>query len=128
MMALFDNWEMYQSAKSDSKNAAGTVQEQNEIYLESLEAHFNTLQAEAENLYQTLFNADDLKPLVDALTKLVGLTDNLVGGLGGGDGLLGVLSSVGLTMFGDKLAGGMARVARNTQSFVTSLNDAKVMQ
>lgn len=128
MMALFDNWDMYQAAKSDSKNAAGTVQEQNEIYLESLEAHFNTLQAEAENLYQTLFNADDLKPLVDALTKLVGLTDNLIGGLGGGDGLLGVLSSVGLTMFGDKLAGGMARVARNTQSFLTSLNDAKVMQ
>lgn len=128
MMALFDNWDMYQQSKSQSINATGTVQKQNEKYLESLDAHLNKLQVETEELYQTLFNADDLNPLIDGLTSIVSLTENFIEGLGGGKGLLGVLGTAGLTMFGDKLASGMAKAARNTAAFVTSLNDAKHMQ
>ena len=128
MMALFDNWDMYQSAKADSASATGTIAKQNEQYLDSLEAHLNQLTAEAEKLYQTLFNADDIKPLIDVLTNLVGVVNNLVSGLGGGKGLLGIITTVGLTAFGDKLASGIGKASRNMKSFITGFNDAKVME
>ena len=128
MMSLFDNWSMYEKSLLDSQNAAGTIAQQNEVFLDSLEARFNELTTEAEKLYQTLFNADDLKPLVSILTSLVATVNTLVEGLGGGKGLLGMISSIGLTVFGDKLASGMAKATRNAKNFVVSLNDAKVMQ
>jgi TP901 family phage tail tape measure protein len=51
MMALFDNWTMYQDALNTSRKAEGTLNEQNERYMESMEAHLNQLQAQSEQLY-----------------------------------------------------------------------------
>jgi hypothetical protein len=51
MMALFDNWDMYQAAKSTSEGGAGELQKQQDIYMESMKAHLNELTSEAEELY-----------------------------------------------------------------------------
>jgi TP901 family phage tail tape measure protein len=99
MMALFDNWDMYQQAKGTSESSAGSLQKQQEIYLESLEAHLNKLTSEAEELYQTLMDPEGLNPLIDALTTIVGLTENMIQGLGGGAGLLRNMGAVGFNLF-----------------------------
>ena len=39
MMALFDNWDMYEEALATSANSLGTLQKQQDIYMESTEAH-----------------------------------------------------------------------------------------
>jgi len=51
LIALFENWDMYEEAKSTSQGGAGELQKQQDIYMESMEAHLNQLQAEAEELY-----------------------------------------------------------------------------
>jgi hypothetical protein len=39
LIALFDNWDMYKSALETSANAAGTLNEQQDIFMESTTAH-----------------------------------------------------------------------------------------
>ena len=43
LIALFDNWDMYESALTDSQTAAGALNEQQDIYMESTEAHLQKL-------------------------------------------------------------------------------------
>ena len=45
LIALFENWDMYESSLTTSQNSAGTLQKQQEIYMDSLEAHINKLTA-----------------------------------------------------------------------------------
>ena len=125
MMSLFDNWDMYEQAKQTSENSAGVLQEQNEEYMRSMEAHMNKLQSQAEELYMTLFNAEDINPLIDGLTSVLGLMDDLVKGLGGGKGLIALLGTVGLTAFGDKMAMGMSRAAGNIKGMITDFSGRK---
>ena len=126
MMALFDNWDMYQQAKNTSEGSAGALQKQNEIYLDSLEAHLNKLTAEAEELYSTLFDADSLNPWINAFTGVIGLTENFIESIGGGGNLLLALGGIGTTVFGEKISGGIAKAMRNVRTFVSDIDSVKV--
>jgi len=75
MMALFDNWTMYEKALSTSANAMGTLNEQNDRYLNSMEAHLNKLTAASEGLYDSLLDPESLNGLIDGLTTVVTLID-----------------------------------------------------
>lgn len=88
MMALFDNWDMYQDAMTTSIESAGTLTKQHAIYLESIEAHQEQLRASAEGLYDSIFDSDEIKGVYDALAGIVTLVDELVQSLGGMPGLL----------------------------------------
>ena len=46
LIALFDNWDMYTKYLNDSTNALGTLNEQQDIYMESTAAHLKGLQTE----------------------------------------------------------------------------------
>ena len=45
LLSLFDNWDMYQESLEMSAEAAGTLQKQQDIYMESTEAHLKQLKA-----------------------------------------------------------------------------------
>ena len=90
MMALFDNWDMYQSALTTSLDSAGALSRQHAIYLESIEAHQEQLKASAEGLYDSIFDADSIKKVYDVLNKMVTAIDHLVQSLGGMPGILSV--------------------------------------
>lgn len=124
MIALFDNWDMYQSAKRTSVNSTGDLQKQQEIYLESMEAHLNELTAEAEELYQTLMDPEGLNPLIDTLTTIVGLGENIIESIGGGAGLLLNLGSIGLNVFGNQITKGVTTAIRNIQGFKENMRQA----
>lgn len=123
MMALFDNWDMYQEAKATSVDSAGEIETQQERYLDSMEAHLNKLTSEAEELYQTLMDPKGLNPLIDALTSIVGLVENVVQSLGGGAGLLGVLGAIGMNAFSNQITKGAFRVAKNITGFKENLQN-----
>jgi TP901 family phage tail tape measure protein len=73
MMALFDNWDMYQDAKKVSANASGTLGKQNEIALDTLDKKLEQLTTSTEKLYLTLFDNDAFKFLIEGFTSLVDL-------------------------------------------------------
>ena len=84
LLSLFDNWGMYTDALETSANAAGTLQKQQDIYMESTAAHLQQLSTEAERTYDILFDQKTVNGFTDALTGLLGVFNDLLAGLGGG--------------------------------------------
>ena len=124
MTALFDNWDMYQQSKATSQGSAGALQKQNEIYLDSMEAHLNQLSAAADGLYDSLLDPEGLNKIIDGLTKVVELVDNMVQGLGGGGNLLLTLGSIGVNVFSNQISRGITSTIRNTQGLISNLKNA----
>ena len=60
LLALFDNWDMNLEALKTSAGAIGTLQEQQDIYMESTAAHIEQMEAKYEALYSTILNTGSL--------------------------------------------------------------------
>ena len=118
MMALFNNWDMYTKALETSANAAGTLNEQNEIYLESTEAHLKRLTAAKEGLFDSLLEADGINPLIDDLTNIVEALEKVVDAAGGMKGALAGASSLSTKLFSKQ-------IAQNIEPFISNINSAK---
>ena len=84
LLALFDNWDMYTDALNTSADAAGTLQHQQDIYMESVEAHLQKMRTEAEETYKILFDTDTVNTFIDAITGLNSVLNTFLKGLGGG--------------------------------------------
>ena len=70
-MALMDNSDMYQEYKGATGNAAaGTLDQMNQEYAESLAGRAQKLNTTLEGLFNDVFTTDVVYPLIDALTKL----------------------------------------------------------
>lgn len=84
LLALFDNWGMYTKALNTSAQAAGTLQKQQDIYMESTEAHLQELETEWERLYNEIFDQETANGFIDVLTLGLKTVGDYVEGLGGG--------------------------------------------
>ena len=103
LTALFENWDKYQAALKTSQNATGTLQKQQEIYMDSISAHFEQLTTEAEKFYQEMFDEDALKDLADGLKFIVEQLNNFVTGIGGaGNALTSFAATLG-NLFSHKI-------------------------
>ena len=130
MMALFDNWDMYQESLVTSMESAGTLSQQHIEYLQSIEAHQEKLRASAEGLYDTIFDSDQIKGVYDVLTGLVEGVNGLVKGLGGMPGILAVLVTLGTTIgkqsIQDLIIKGKANKMQ-TQLYKSQIENGKAM-
>ena len=120
MMALFDNWDMYEEALATSANSLGTLQKQQDIYMESTEAHLQRLSTQAEELYTHLFDTDSIEDVVDGLGKVLDGVDTFVQAMGGGIGVLKSLAPLMLLAFGPNLARGISTAVHNIQGMVVA--------
>ena len=108
LLALFDNWDEYTESLETSRNAAGSLQKQQDTYMESMEAHLQKLSTEGERVYNNLFDANAVNPLIDALTSLVSLLADFVDGIGGIGPILLMLGSIGTKTFSKQLGEGIS--------------------
>lgn len=96
LLSMFENWGMYQDALNVSLEATGTLSQQNDIYLESTEAHLNRLKTATEKLSKGLFDGSQLNGAIDALEKVVYTAGSFAEALGGiGPMLLGIGGTLG---------------------------------
>ena len=116
LIALFENWDMYESSKQTSEDAAGTLQKQQDIAMESLQKHFDKLTATAEDLYMSFFDSESFKDILDFLTKLVEILDDFVDTVGGGGVVLTVLSSALLQLGSKQISQGISTMVTNFQN------------
>ena len=115
LLALFDNWGMYTEALNTSKDSAGELQKQQDIYMESTKAHLQQLSTEAEKTYDILFDTDSVNSMTDALTGLVSVLNGYLSSFGGG---LKSITGVALTLanvMSNQIGGELDRVAKNWQ-------------
>ena len=105
LIALFDNWNMYTEALNTSLEATGTVEKQNEIYMDSWAAKIKQLQTAGDDLKDSLINSDFLKGLTDFGTKALSVLASVVDGLGGAKTSLLGLTAIATNLFDKQLNG-----------------------
>ena len=104
LVALFENWDMYMKSLNISANSLGTLQEQHEIYLESITAYEHKLNAEMEALYSNMIKED---AIIGALKAVTSLTEGLNGTLtllGGIEHTLPLIMNLMTAAFSPKIA------------------------
>ena len=115
LLALFDNFEQYNKALNTAQNAAGTLQKQQDIHMESTAAHLQVLKASVEDIYDSLADTDSINGLIDGLSTAATFAANLVDGLGGGEAVLKALGAIGVTVFSEQIAKGLNTTITNLQ-------------
>lgn len=132
LTALFNNWNMYQDTLAVSKNAAGTLQEQQDTAMESLNKKLEVLRASSEEIYQDLFDADSIGNLVEIFTKLVQAIDKVVKSFNGLKGILPLIGSLGFKVFNTQIAQGLTnmrnRIVESKQSISDMENQLKALE
>lgn len=116
LLSLFDNWDMYTEALETSANAAGTLQEQQDIYAESTKAHLQELATATEGVFDSILDANMINSVADALLPIVNGIEQFVDGLGGGIGLLQTFAPLMLKAFGPEIANSIANINKNAMA------------
>lgn len=82
-MALMDNWDVMEKNLRLTEASNGALQDQQEIYEDSLEAAENRMTASAEKVKSTLLDADNLKPLYNFASGGLEVINELLEAFGG---------------------------------------------
>ena len=114
LLALFDNWDMYNQAVTTSMEAQGTLQKQQDVYLESTAAHLQQMKASWEGVKAAILKPDDINPVIDAIGDFGNITETAIESLGGLKGILAVIGTVAMKAFGPGLGEAIAGFINNT--------------
>lgn len=125
LFALFENWDMYKSAKETSKNSLGELQAQQDIFLDSMEAKMQQLSQAGENIIDSLFDIDSVKPFVEGLTDAMNKVADFIDVAGGGKEVLLGLSGILSTMFSKNIGAEANRIANNLKMMYSFSADNK---
>ena len=115
LFALFENWDMYEANKTVSENSLGELQKQQDIYMESTQAHLEQLGASIEKVKDAFFNNKGMNNLIDTLNFIMNTFGTFVDNIGGGVNLL--LGTIGI--LGTKLS---ASIGKNLGGFLFNAN------
>ena len=124
LMALFGNWDMYTKSLETSREAMGTLQNQQDIYMESLEGHLNQLTASQEKLYNSLFDSEGFKTLLDVTTNIVDKIGDFVSGIGGAVPAISMIVGLLLQLFNKQIGNEIANMIINVQNGRANLETA----
>lgn len=125
LIALFDNWDEYTRSLNVSLNANGTLQQQQNIYMESTEAHLQKLTTNLENLYDSILDADTINGVSDMLSGFVSGITAVIDGLGGGGNALLTFGSIATTVFRKQISQGIATTINNFKTAIKTTEDYK---
>lgn len=99
--ATINNFGAAEKAMSDMANSAGSADKEMSIIMDSLDYKLNRLSETGVGISQNLFQRDDMKNIVDALTKVGEALDfvtnkvGLLGTIGIGTGLFTGFKNIG---------------------------------
>ena len=119
LVALMDNWGEFNKNLEIAQSSTGTLQQQQEIYLESTEAHLEKLGAAGERLMSALIDKKGTNSLIDGVTDLTTLFSNLIESIGGGRNALLMLGSIGTQVFS-------GHIANSLNTTITNIGQAKI--
>lgn len=128
LVALFENWDMYEDALATSQNAEGTLNEQNDIYLESMTAHLEEMSTAAERLYQQLFDSDAFKGFVDFGTGILDILGDIIDSIGGGGVALQALGGIATKVLSKNIAESLQKTLVNLRANKQVIDDIKAQK
>lgn len=116
LIALFDNWDMYNKAMQMSVNAMGTLQEQQDIYMESTKAHLAELSTAWERVFDSFVDNKGINSGIDVLTGLTNGLANFIEALGGGGNTLLTFGSIFTNVFSRQISESINATIKNSQA------------
>lgn len=125
LTALFDNWDMYQEALQTSQSSAGTLQKQQEIYMESVAAHLQQLQTASEGVMDSILDSDTIIAFADILTKVNEKVETIIDSVGNLKGLVFGFLSLLLSVYSKRIGSYLATTVSN---IALIKKEAKTMQ
>lgn len=128
LIALFDNWNKYTEMLNVSMTAQGTLEEKNARYLESTQAHLNTLKSTWQDLYSTLLDTGEINTGIDLITNLVQVVDDFLEGFGGGIKSLMALGTMGAFVFRDQIGNAIGQANLNAEAYAANLERLQLFQ
>ena len=128
LIALFDNWDMYGEALETSLNAAGTLEKQQAIAMDSLANKMDVLKSTAEDLYDSLFDTDTVSDFVEKGTEVLQFFANFTDAVGGLNNILPMLGSIGLQVFNEQIGRGLTTMIINARNARAEIDNIKVAQ
>ena len=128
LMALMNNWSDMELNIERANNATGTLNQQQALYAESMEAHLQKLSTEAEKTYSLLFDEDALKSFANLATKLLATLNSYITGLGGGLNALGTIAFKTMGIFSNQIGGLVQQRLENQRAQETNESNEQVKQ
>ena len=126
LLALFDNWDTYKKTLEGAENATGTLQKQQDIYMESTRAHLDKLTASAENLFDSFLDSKSINTIADGLGEILNLLANVTDAMGGGKGVLLALGSTAMNVFNKQIGASLGTLVSRlmtVQSVTKNIKD-----
>lgn len=103
MTALFANFDFFKQNVESAKSSLGALNEQNEIYLDSIDAKLDQLSATADSIKFDLFMGTDWGNAIDALNTILKGVRGLIDDFGGLSGILVTTGALLTKTFAPKL-------------------------
>jgi TP901 family phage tail tape measure protein len=128
LLSLFDNWDMYTSAVETSTDAVGTLQHQQDIYMESTAAHLEQLRTEFDRTYDIIFDQDVVNGMTDAVTGLLTVFNNFLSGVGGGVSSVATLGAMMTNVFSKQIGNGIFANIQNSRVDAANEENLKMVQ
>jgi len=128
LISLFDNWDNYLQSVNTSLDAQGTLNEKNDRYLESLQAHMQELSTEAERTYDILFDEDAVKGWVDAFDGALNIFNDFIEGIGGGNTALAYFGSLIAGIFNKQIVQAVQGAAAEIDRLKANLGSVAAKQ
>lgn len=128
LMSLMENWDFMQENLQTVANATGQLNEQQGIYLDSIEAHMKSLRAETERTYDILFDADTVNSFADVLTDLLTGFNDFIEGIGGGRNAIIYFGNMVATVFNKQISQGILNAKNNFVGFINNLKAANAKE
>ena len=116
LLALFDNWDTYTDTLESANNSLGTLQREQDTYMERTEAHLQQLTTASEDLFDSLIDTQDVNGIIDGLTSVVSVTADWVDSLGGAKNILAALSGTAGRVFNEQIGQGVATIFNNSKN------------
>ena len=121
-MALMENADMYNDQLKMMTSSAGALDEQQAIYMDSMQARMQSLSTAAEGVISNLFNPDDLKPGISALTEVLNLITQIIDALGGVGPIFTGISGIATKIFSNQIG----QTINNMITNVTRANQKQI--
>ena len=91
LLALMENWDMFEQYQDYAANSESALEEQNDIYLQSMEAAQNRMETAWDTFWLNLFDEDTLKGFYNFSADMIEMFDNATQSAGG---LLSIIRTI----------------------------------
>lgn len=122
ILTLFDNWDKYKDTLVAATNATGSLNEQQEIYMDRVEAHLQQIKTAWEAVYKQVLNEDDIVQVADAITSILNKLTIFLDAVGGFKPVLDMVITMMMQAFGPKMAQEIDRTISNIKGSFSNLS------